>query len=214
MILAAVGMLREAEIVRRPGVVAVAGGGRADLLLQRLEAAFRPEITGVVSVGLCGALEPGLKVGDVVIGSEVIATDGRWPTDDVWRGRQTLRLRNARTAPVLGLDIAVVNARDKARLRAESGAPAVDMESHVAARFAAAHGLKLAVLRVVSDPASVNLPPAVLHGIKADGGMNLLGVLAALVRRPGQLPALIRAGQDADKAFKALKTAWAACDLA
>ena len=37
-------------------------------------------------------------------------------------------------------------AADKARLRAGSGAATVDMESHVAARFAAAHSLPLAVL--------------------------------------------------------------------
>ncbi|MEI9890257.1 MAG: hypothetical protein WDN45_06185 [Caulobacteraceae bacterium] len=37
MILAAVGMTREARLVTRPGVRAVAGGGRADLLETRLK---------------------------------------------------------------------------------------------------------------------------------------------------------------------------------
>jgi hopanoid-associated phosphorylase len=213
MILAAVGMLREAKIVRRPGVRPIAGGARAELLARRLEAAYSPDVTGVVSIGLCGALDPGLRVGDLVIGAEVIATDSRRPTDADWRARLTSQLPKARLAPVLGLDIAVVKARDKARLWTESGAPVVDMESHVAARFAAAHDLRLAVLRVVSDPATADLPPAVLCGIKPDGAMNLMGVMAALARRPGQLPDLIRAGDDADNAFKALKAAWAACDL-
>ncbi|MEI9890256.1 MAG: hypothetical protein WDN45_06180 [Caulobacteraceae bacterium] len=83
----------------------------------------------------------------------------------------------------------------------------VDMESHVAARIAAGAGLPFAAIRVVSDTAGLSLPPAVLQGLNEDGGMNLMGVLAALARDPRQLPALMRTGRDADLAFKALETA-------
>jgi adenosylhomocysteine nucleosidase len=217
VVLAAVGMLREAAIVEGPGVRAAVGGGRASLLAERLEAALGPSVRRVISVGLCGALDPRLKVGDIVIGTEVIAADGRWSTDEHLRAMLTARLPparlKARFTPVCGLDIMVVKAKDKGRLWAESGAAVVDMESHVAARFAAAHGLPLAVVRVVSDSAARNLPAAVLLGIRQDGAMNLAGVLGSLAKAPGQLPALIRAGSDANRAFKALKSAWRICDL-
>jgi adenosylhomocysteine nucleosidase len=63
---------------------------------------------------------------------------------------------------------------------------------------------------VVSDTAGLSLPIAVRAGIRPDGGMNLPGVLAALARSPGQLPALMRVGRDADQAFKVLKSVRAA----
>jgi hopanoid-associated phosphorylase len=209
MIVAAVGMRREAALVERHGealgVRAVAGGGRADLLETRLKAALKGvPVHGVISIGLGGALDPALEVGDVVIASEVLRPRRRWDTDRTWREHLIARLPKARVAPVYGSADMVLHTLDKAKLRGQGGAALVDMESHVAAKLAAAAGLPLAVVRVVSDKAGVSLPPAVLDGITEDGGMNLMGVLSALVRDPAQLPALIRTGQDADRAFKVL----------
>ena len=98
----------------------------------------------------------------------------------------------------------ILTASAKARLHAQTGAALADMESHVAARFAAERRLPLAVVRVVSDAADTDLPRAVTAGLKPDGGMNLGGVLAALAADPRQLPALMRVGRDAEAAFKAL----------
>jgi adenosylhomocysteine nucleosidase len=206
MILAAVGMIREARIVRGAGVRAVAGGGRSALLEQRLKAALEG-VEAIVSIGVGGALDPSLKVGDIVIGTEVLRPRGRWRTDPAWAARLALRLPAARLAPVYGSDEMVLRAVDKAKLRSKGGAALADMESHVAARVAAARGLPFAVVRVVSDTAGMSLPAAVLAGLKPDGGMNLIGVLAALARDPGQLPALMRVGREADQAFASLKAA-------
>jgi hypothetical protein len=89
-------------------------------------------------------------------------------------------------------------------LHASSGAIAVDMESHVAARFCAKHGLPLAVLRAVSDGADHALPPAAQRGMRADGSMDIGAVMRALAADPRQLPALIRTGLEAEKGFRAL----------
>ena len=99
----------------------------------------------------------------------------------------------------------VVDAAGKAALHASTGALAVDMESHVAAAFAAAHGLPFAALRVISDGADRALPRAAQAGMKPDGGMDVLAVLKALARDPRQLPALIRTGLEAEVAFRQLK---------
>ncbi len=206
MILAAVGMTREARLVRSQGVRAVAGGGRSDLLEQRMKAALEGA-AAIVSFGIGGALDPSLAVGDIVVGSEVLRTRGRWETDPAWAARLIARLPAARLAPVHGAEDMVLHTLDKAKLRAKGGAALVDMESHIAAKLAKARGLPLAVIRVVSDTAGFSLPSAVRAGLKPDGGVNLLGVLAALAAHPGQLPALMRTGRDADAAFKALAAA-------
>jgi hopanoid-associated phosphorylase len=206
MILAAVGMRREARLVERPGVRAAVGGGRADRLEQRLRQALAGA-RAVISIGIGGGLDPALKVGDVVIGAEVSQPGLRWRTDADWRARLAERLPRAMIGAIHGSDEMVLAASDKARLHAETGAVLTDMESHVAARVAAEFGLPFAVLRVVSDAAGASLPPAVRQGLTEDGGMNLSGVLWALARGPGQLTGLMRAGRDADLAFRALRTA-------
>lgn len=202
-ILAVVGMKREARLVERQGVRVVVGGARADLLEARLKAGL-DGAKAVLSIGIGGALDPALETGAVVVGTEVLRPRGRWETDPAWRQRLAERLPAARLGPVYGSDDMVLHALDKAKLRARGGALLVDMESHVAARLAAARGLPLAVVRVVSDTAGVSLPEAVRHGVGEDGGMDLAGVLGALLRDPRQLPALFRTGRDADAAFKAL----------
>jgi hopanoid-associated phosphorylase len=205
-VLAAVGMTREARIVAGPGVRAVTGGGCLDFLDQRLRAAL-DGVSAIISIGIGGALDPALAVGDVVVGAQVLSPGGCWTTEPAWTGRLLQVLPDSQAVSIYGSDAMVLSAADKARLRAESGAGLADMESHVAARIATAHDLPFAVLRVVSDTADTDLPSAVLAGLKPDGGMNLIGVLGALARNPGQLPALIRVGRHADSAMKALAAA-------
>ncbi|MDR4308826.1 hypothetical protein IHQ68_19570, partial [Chelatococcus sambhunathii] len=70
-VLIACGLKREARILSGAGVIAVAGGGDAEPLeaeLERRAGAARL----ILSSGLCGALDPMLKVGDLVIGDLVI----------------------------------------------------------------------------------------------------------------------------------------------
>ncbi len=69
-LLAVTGLKREALIAGGPGVVAVAGGGDAKGLAEKL-GALHGDIKGVISFGLAGALSPLLKVGDIIIGESV-----------------------------------------------------------------------------------------------------------------------------------------------
>jgi nucleoside phosphorylase len=66
------------------------------------------------------------------------------------------------------------------------------MESHIAARVAAEHGLPFAVVRVVIDPADQALPAAAEVGLREDGSPNLPAVLQSVAQHPTQLPALMR----------------------
>jgi adenosylhomocysteine nucleosidase len=202
-ILAVTGLKREAEIAGTDGVVAVAGGGDAAGLLQKLEA-LHGDITGVISIGLAGALSPLLKVGDAVIADQIYFGAEKWRCDNLWRVALAARLPAAHQGPLTGSDTILENAGGKAALYDATGALAVDMESQVAARFAASRSLKLAALRVISDDASHVLPPAALVAMQPDGGIALGRVLWSVAKNPLQIPALIRTGRTSGKAFAEL----------
>ncbi len=226
-VLVACGLRREARIIARPGWTVVAGGGDAARLERELEAAVGGA-AAVLSCGVAGALDPGLRAGDVVVGHirhagfvpASTAPKGspllvaRWGPEQV-RGDELAdwlahHLPHAHRGTVIGADTIVASAAEKAALHAATGAIAVDMESPVAARVAARHGLPFAILRTISDTAGHALPPAALVGMKRDGGVALGAILASLARDPRQLPALIRTGRDAGAAFAALRRALAA----
>jgi hypothetical protein len=94
---------------------------------------------------------------------------------------------------------------EKRRLHEQTGAVAVDTESHVAARIAAAYRIPFAVCRAVIDPAHRELPPAAVVGLRHDGPPDVVAVFSSLVRQPRQLPALARTALDARIAGAALR---------
>jgi hopanoid-associated phosphorylase len=208
-VLAVTGLTKEAEIAGVAGVIAVAGGGDAAGLAQKL-AALHGDIRAVISIGLGGALAPHLKVGDIVIGDHVFLhgklgeAEERFDCDATWRVRIASRLGPVHQGPVAGSDAIIADADSKRRLYDLSGALAVDMESHVAARFAAKRQVPFAVLRVISDDAGHDLPPAVMKAMKPDGGIAVWRVMGSILRRPWQVPALIRTARGSNKAFAEL----------
>lgn len=203
MILAATGLQRERRIIAGPDVEAVASGGDQAWLeaaLDRLAARTR----GIISIGIAGGLAPGLQAGHWIVADAVLIDGEPVPTDPAWTGRLVARLPEAARGMMLGADAMVAEATQKAALHRTTGALAVDMESHVVARIARRHRLPFAAARVVSDAAHRTLPPATRVGMKSDGGMDLAAVLRALLASPGQLPALIRTGLEAERGFRAL----------
>jgi hypothetical protein len=107
-------------------------------------------------------------------------------------------------ADIAGADAPVADPDAKRRLRDATGATAVDMESHVAARIAADYDIPLAACRVVIDPVHRRLPPAALVGLKPKGTVDFLAVLRSIAQRPSQLPALLGIAFEARAAQAAL----------
>ena len=202
-VLAVAGLKREAGMVAGPGVVALAGGGAA-ALADRIEALLSPEVAGLISIGLAGALDPSLKVGDMVIATQVLGVAPAPTADPGWRARLAAGLPEARQGLVFGVGHMVVDGGAKAALRQATGALCVDMESQVVSGVAARRGMPFAVLRIISDAHDRALPKAAQVGMKSDGGMDLMAVIRALVADPAQLPALIRTGLGAQTAFRVL----------
>lgn len=132
-------------------------------------------------------------------------------------GREFVRwlvhhLPEAHAGTIVGAATIIGSAAEKAALYAQTGAIAVDMESHIAARVAARHGLPFAILRTISDTADHALPPAALVGMNPDGSVALGAILKSLAKNPAQLPALLRTGRDAGAAFRALGRALGALE--
>lgn len=205
IVVAATGLLFEAHIAEQAAnVTAVAGGGNAAILERRLLESAQKGARAIMSFGLAGALDPALKAGDTCIGSTVETVQGRLATDPQWLAAICAKLPDAKPVPVLGTDTAVTSAAAKRDHFARSGCRIVDMESHVAGRVAEKLGLPFAVLRVISDSARSDLPPAAVAGMRPDGRTDLPAVLGSLARNPRQLPALIQLAVATGKARQGL----------
>ena len=101
----------------------------------------------VYSVGYAGALEPTLRIGDILQPVRVInAKEGS--TASIVGGQGTL-VSHARVASV----------SQKTKLRDAYNAQAVDMESSAVARAAEARGVAFAAVKVISDEFNFELPP-------------------------------------------------------
>jgi nucleoside phosphorylase len=147
----------------------------------------------LLSLGLCGALVPALGTGEVVLASAVVTSSGaRYPCEPRWLECLGAAVGLARPGVVLGAEQVVASPAEKCALAAATGAVAVDTESHHVAVAAAAAGLPFAALRVVVDEAGDTVPPAALAAYGGNGRLRLLALAGALLRHPGELPALLR----------------------
>ena len=203
-VLAIVGLAREARIASRAKLTPVISAGKAELLEKRLGWAVAKGAKGVVSFGIAGALAPLLKIGDTIIATHVVHGDEHYATDPTWSGILRERLPAAHSVVLAGHDQVVNHVDGKRRLFALTGAHAVDMESHIAARFAARHGIPFVAIRTISDVSTKGLPPAALEPLKDNGKPRLSRVLRSVAVDPGQIPDLIATGREAGRAFRAL----------
>jgi adenosylhomocysteine nucleosidase len=202
-VLAAVGLAKEAKIAKRAGLVPVIGGGNPQLLVRRLVRAA-PGARAVISFGIAGSLAPLLQVGDTVVATHVVTSDEHFVCDQEWSRALRTRLTQAHSVVVAGVDSPVGHLATKQTLFRVTGAHAVDMESHIAARFAQKHGLPFVALRVISDDSHRALPPAALGPLKSNGKARPMAVLKSVMTEPDQIGELIQTARDAGTAFRAL----------
>ena len=202
------GLAAEARIARRAGFSAVVGAGDR----RRTEALVAAAIAGadcLVSFGISGALSAALRPGDLILSAEIVSARGSWQGDPAWRRRLGAWAQSigAASAPVIGADDVLATRADKERAYRNFGAHAVDLESDIVARAAAAAGIPFAALRAIADPVERNLPPAALVPLAAGGRPDLARVSASVFRRPQQVPALLGLYGETQRALRALARA-------
>ena len=200
-ILLTCGFTVEARTAASDAVHAVPGGGDASYLATQLDR-LAPYACAIVSWGLTGALQDDLQVGDWVVGSGV-SGGFDYDCDAGWQDRVRAALPGARSGR-FHADGLLADAPAKRALGA-GGRIAVDMESHIAARIAAAHGLPFLILRVVSDRVDDAMPPAVLVSMGPQGRTDYARVAASLARHPAQIPAFAGFARNSMACLKILR---------
>ncbi|HLH41185.1 MAG TPA: hypothetical protein VKX39_18690 [Bryobacteraceae bacterium] len=164
--------------------VMVANGPGRRLAGKALEK--RIDVDGIVSTGFCGALDPALRVGDVV-------TDA---------------------GAVYCVDRVIVSAAEKRALRETTGAAAVDMESAAVAAKAAEWGVPFHFIRAVSDAACDDMPLDFNLYRDPQGRFSRGRItLAALARPFMRVPALLRLDRNTKIAARSLGAYFADCRL-
>ena len=200
-ILAVVGMRSEAALLPPEMPVIVSGGDPVRLRALLLRA---PEgLTGVLSFGIAGGLDPSLICGDLVVATRVRGPGGAYASDLGWSAALARRC-GARLGMFAGAPGVVGEPARKRALRAATGALVVDLETEAAAHFAAARQLPFAALRAVADTAEEVLPRSAAIGLTADGRPAAGRVALALLRQPRELGALLTVAKRSRVALQAL----------
>ncbi len=178
----------EAAAVRRGAsarVVELPAGAAAASALPQLDA----DAT-VVVLGLCGALR-GLRAGDVVIYGRIVDGERTFALDTQLIGELREALPGAAVVRACTADRVVTTVAARAVLAQRFDADVVDMEAAHVASALAARGVRCAMVRVVSDDASRDLPP-LGDAIDATGRVRPLRVALAFARSPRAAFAFVR----------------------
>lgn len=205
-----VGLLGEARCFgsRDAGCrVAVAGVG-PEGAARAAEALLDEGVAALASWGWAGGLEPSLAPGTLVLPPWVLgAGSERYPTNDPWRAR--LAGRAGGVVSISDGALAQVPAPLASRAAKldwfeRTGAVAADMESGAVAAAALRAGVPFIAVRAILDAANTPLPAAALAAVSG-GRVQLRRVVSALVRRPQDLPALLRLATGRRAATRALR---------
>ncbi|HUK59234.1 MAG TPA: hypothetical protein VLV50_08390 [Stellaceae bacterium] len=193
---AVVGLEAEARILRRRGIAVLASGADPARARALAESQLAAGAGALVSFGISGALDPALATGTILLPRRVVTETGEVFVADELLRNEIARGLGARglvfdARDLLGRDGIVATASEKATLFRATGAVAVDLESHIAAR-AVRDRARFVALRAVADGAGFDLPSAAFVGLHRDGRAAPFAVLRALARAPAQLPALVR----------------------
>jgi len=168
--------------------VVVCGGIGAEAARRAAEAviaAYEPRV--VYSAGFAGALDPALKVGDVVLPRRVVnAGDGSSVSFDQGEG-------------VLISFGSVASPAQKAKLRDSFGAHAVDMEAAAVARTAEARGSGFAVVKIISDEFDFTFP-SIERFVDSNGQFKQGRFLGFTALRPWLWPQVARLARNSNRA--------------
>jgi adenosylhomocysteine nucleosidase len=154
-----------------------------------------PEL--VLTCGFAGGLNPDLKLGDVVF--EI----GNWKLEI----ENQLVAAGAKPVKFFCADHIATTVAEKKKLRAETGADAVEMESAAIHDVCAERGIPCATVRVILDTANEDLPLDFNALAKADKSLDYGKLFLAIAKSPGKIGPLMRLQKKTKFAAAQLATA-------
>ena len=161
----------------------------------------------VLTCGFAGGLNPDLKPGDVVF--EIFPRSSRGNEAQTEIGNRQSAISNQSEPPYVGCYEKLVAAgakpvkffctehiattvAEKKRLRAETGADAVEMESEAIHAICRERGIPCVTVRVISDAANEDLPLDFNQLSKPDQSLDYGKLTWAIARSPGKIGALLK----------------------
>lgn len=178
------------------------GFARARRATQALIDAHSP--AWVISAGFCGGLQPGIKVGDIVMANSIVDVHGHEFVVDLQVPADPAH--GLHVGRVVTTDEMVRLVKDKQALAEKHQALAVDMESLAVAQVCRDTKTRFLVVRAVTDDLSADLPPEVLSVVGSTGSMRIGAAVGALWKRPGSYKDLWQLREAANKAAERLAT--------
>ncbi len=158
--------------------VLVANGPGPNLARRAARAAYsrvRPRLT--LSTGLCGALDPALRTGDLFIATKIRVEEREFGAFGA-KNR-----RHAATGVVWSCDRVAVSSAEKRAIRAR-GADVVEMEAASVAKEAEREETPFYCVRVISDEAQQDLPLDFNRYRDKEGRFSRPRIAAAVAMRP------------------------------
>lgn len=149
--------------------------------------------THILFAGFAGALSPDLTIGSVLCPATVLNESG-----------QAAMVDGQMPDSLVSVDRIISTPQLKSQLASNTGAVAVDMESHAAAAAALEAGVPLTVIRSISDEAHQTLPTWSVHCVKQDGRTSISGALMVLLTGPWRLSTLLMINKRAKLASESL----------
>jgi hypothetical protein len=128
------------------------------------------DASAIIMAGFAGALDPSLRIGDVVYD-----TPPRGPSGSIHTSGEL-----------------VATVQEKALLFRSTSARAVDMENAIVRQFAGRMGVPFFGIRAISDTADEAIDPRILRFVDERGRLRPAALAGGLLRRPALIPALNR----------------------
>ncbi|HEY2081684.1 MAG TPA: hypothetical protein VGI88_02785 [Verrucomicrobiae bacterium] len=160
--------------------VLVTGMGKlnSDRMIRERLAQTAPDL--VLTCGFAGALNPELKIGDVLFEEDAGSGLG-----------ELLRASGASAAKFYCSSRVATTAAEKTALRQSTGADVVEMESGVIRKICREKQIPSATIRVVSDAAHQDLPLDFNALMTAEQTISFSRLALALIKSPGKVPQLM-----------------------
>ena len=185
----------------KPGVtVLIVGIGRQNAEKSVREFLARQSPERVLTCGFAGGLNPDLKLGEVVF--ETLLSGSRRESAQIKTGEKSepprvgccdkLIAAGAKPAKIFCAERIATTVAEKKKLRTETGADAVEMESAAIQAVCAERGIPCATVRVISDTAAEDLPLDFNELSKPDKSLDFGKLFLAIAKSPGKIGPLMR----------------------